>query len=49
MKIWGTRFRAWAKDFSTLRCTPSISRNLGRNRIETLMHGLTVLLDGLGC
>lgn len=40
---WGTR------DFTTLRSVRSTAEKQGLNRIETLMRGSAVLLDGLRC
>ena len=48
MKTSGTfRSPQEAKDFATLCSALSTARKQGRNRIETLMQGPTVLLDSL--
>ena len=50
MKISGSfRSERGAHDFATLRSVLSTARKQGRNRIETLMRGPPVLLDGLRC
>ena len=50
MKILGPfRPERGARDFATLRSVLATAKKQGRNRIETLMHGPAVLLDGLRC
>ena len=50
MKISGSfRSERGAQDFATLRSVLSTARKQGRNRIETLVRGPAVLLDGLRC
>ena len=50
MKISGAfRSERGANDFATLRNVLSTAKKQGRNRIETLMQGPAVLLDGLRC
>ena len=50
MKISGSfRSERGAQDFATLRSVLSTARKQGRNRIETLIRGPAVLLDGLRC
>ena len=50
MKISGSfRSERGVQDFATLRSVLSRAKKQGRNRIETLMQGPAVLLDGLRC
>ena len=50
MKISGAfRSAQGARDFATLRSVLSTARKQGRNRIEALMQGRAVLLEGLRC
>lgn len=38
-----------SQDFATLHSVPATARKRGRNRVETLLQGPPVLLDGLRC
>ena len=50
MKISGAfRSERGAKDFATLHSVLSMAQKQGRNRIEALLQGPAVLLNGLRC